>query len=136
MELEMQINEDESIEELQRKVKCYNRKLYRIIIIWGISQLTGFCLYSYFNKYPFVFIAIPLFIISMVTSVRFFFLSNEAMPAKIKYNNITDKYNPISKNDQKIMKIQSWEYIAFFGAIFLYNTNAIFNIIYSIGEGL
>ncbi len=62
----MKNNKDESIEELQRKVKYYNRKLYRIVITGCLSQIIGFCLYLYFNNYTFVFIAIPLFIIAMI----------------------------------------------------------------------
>ncbi|EAX2847833.1 hypothetical protein E7Y30_01685 [Salmonella enterica subsp. enterica serovar Newport] len=126
-------NEDESIEELERKVKYYNRKLYRIVIIGCLSQLIGFCLYSYLNNYALVFIAIPLFIIAMISLVLFFFLSNEFMPAKIKYNNIVNKHDPISENDQKIMKIQDWRFVSFFGALALYNISAICNIILLIG---
>lgn len=129
----MKNNKDESIEELQRKVKYYNRKLYRIVIIGCLSQIIGFCLYSYFNNYKFVFIAIPLFIIAMISLVLFLFLSNESMPAKIKYNNIFNKHDPINENDQKIMKIQDWRFISFFGALALYNINAICNIILLIG---
>lgn len=125
----MKNNKDESIGELQRKVKYYNRKLYRIVIIGCLSQIIGFCLYSYFNNYKFIFIAIPLFIIAMISLVLFFFLSNESMPAKIKYNNIVNKHDPINENDQKIMKIQDWRFISFFGALALYNINAICNII-------
>lgn len=126
----MKSNEDESIEELQRKVKYYNRKLYRIVIIGFLSQLIGFCLYSYLNNYALVFMAIPLFIIAIISCGRFFFLSNEALPIKIKLINLTDKFNHISKKDYRLMMIQNWEYIAFFGAVGLYNVNAIFQIIF------
>ncbi|WP_370612016.1 hypothetical protein [Citrobacter meridianamericanus] len=130
----MENNEDESIEELQRKVNYYNQKLYRLIIIGCLSQLIGFYLYSYYNSYPFILIAIPSFMIAMISLVRFYFLSNEALPVKIKHNNIISKYNHISENDQKIIKIQNWECIAIVGVIILYNSTAIFNIISSRGE--
>ncbi|EBS1343711.1 hypothetical protein ABMB60_004408 [Salmonella enterica] len=126
----MESNEDESIEELQRKVKYYNQKLYRVVIIGCLSQSIGFCLYSYFNNYALVFMAIPLFIIAMISCGRFFFLSNEALPIKIKLINLADKFNYISKKDYRLMMIRNWEYIALFGTVGLYNANAIFHIIF------
>ncbi|ECG3604789.1 hypothetical protein EW964_06720 [Salmonella enterica subsp. enterica serovar Napoli] len=129
----MESNEDESIEELELKVKYYNRKLYRIVIIGCLSQLIAFCLYSYFNDYKLVFIVIPLFIIAIISLVLFFFLRNEAMPVKIKHHNVANKYDPISEDDYKIMKIQDWMFISFFGMLVLYNVNAVFYIILLMG---
>lgn len=100
-------NEDESIEELEHKVKYYNRKLYRIVMIGCLSQLIGFCLYSYLNNYVLVFMAIPLFIIAMISLVLFYFLSNKSIPLKIELYKI-------SKREEKMLKADSWEYFVFY----------------------
>ncbi|POT58562.1 hypothetical protein C3432_11815 [Citrobacter amalonaticus] len=116
----------ESTEELKFKVECYNRKLYRIVIIGCLSQFIGFCLYSYFNSYAFVFVAIPLYIIAMISLVLFYLLSNESKPLKIKFYKI-------SKREEKMLKADGWEYFFFLALIYLYNITSIFKIIFSWG---